>query len=192
MNITELARLPFSGNGAWSELRRLDLSIPFLTWVVVVPMSLLPTVLLYYAGTHYGDAQRRLIDDLLTPTTLYAGLVQQLLDAELAIHGMAHITGGGLPENLPRCLPVGHNAVINPDSWIRPEIFHWLQKAGDIPERDLWHTFNLGIGFCLVLPAGTEATALDLCRRHGHQAWLIGTVTTGKACADPTLSGLPA
>ena len=56
MNITELARLPFSGNGAWSELRRLDLSIPFLTWVVVVPMSFLPTVLLYYAGTHYGDA----------------------------------------------------------------------------------------------------------------------------------------
>ena len=56
MNITQLARLPFSGNGAWSELRRLDLSIPFLAWVVVVPMSFLPPVLLYYAGTQYGDA----------------------------------------------------------------------------------------------------------------------------------------
>ena len=56
MNITHLARLPFSGNGAWSELRRLELSIPFLAWVVVVPMSFLPPVLLYYAGTQYGDA----------------------------------------------------------------------------------------------------------------------------------------
>ncbi|RBP33529.1 uncharacterized protein DUF1282 [Marinobacter pelagius] len=55
MNITQLARLPFSGNGAWSELRRLNLSIPFLAWVVVVPMSFLPPVLLYYAGTQYGD-----------------------------------------------------------------------------------------------------------------------------------------
>lgn len=56
MNITQLARLPFSGNGAWSELRRLDLSIPFLAWVVVVPMSFLPPVLLYFAGTQYGDS----------------------------------------------------------------------------------------------------------------------------------------
>lgn len=56
MTITQLARLPFSGNGAWSELRRLNLSIPFLAWVVVVPLSFLPPVLLYYAGTHYGDA----------------------------------------------------------------------------------------------------------------------------------------
>ncbi len=56
MNMNQLARLPFSGNGAWSELRRLNLSIPFLAWVVVVPLSFLPPVLLYYAGTHYGDA----------------------------------------------------------------------------------------------------------------------------------------
>lgn len=56
MTISQLLHLPFSGNGVWSELRRLNLSIPFLAWVVVVPMSLLPPVLLYYAGTHYGDA----------------------------------------------------------------------------------------------------------------------------------------
>lgn len=56
MNMNQLARLPFSGNGAWSELRRLDLSIPFLAWVVVLPLSFLPPVLLYYAGTQYGDA----------------------------------------------------------------------------------------------------------------------------------------
>ena len=143
------------------------------------------------AGTLYGDAQRRLIDDLLTPTTLYADLVKQLLGAGLTIHGMAHITGGGLPENLPRCLPAGHKAVINPESWTRPEIFDWLQTAGEIPERDLWHTFNLGIGFCLVLPAETASTAIDLCRTHGHQAWQIGTVTTGEAGADPILSGVP-
>ncbi|MCL7943487.1 YIP1 family protein [Marinobacter sp. ATCH36] len=56
MNIAKLARLPFSGNGAWEELRRHNLSIPFLAWVIVVPMSFLPPVLLYYAGTHYGDS----------------------------------------------------------------------------------------------------------------------------------------
>ena len=117
--------------------------------------------------------------------------MKQLLGAGLTIHGMAHITGGGLPENLPRCLPAGHKAVINPDSWTRPEIFDWLQKAGEIPERDLWHTFNLGIGFCLVLPAETALTAIDLCRTHGHQAWQIGTVTTAEAGADPTLAGVP-
>ena len=143
------------------------------------------------AGTVYGKSQRPLINDLLTPTTIYADLVRDLLNAGQVIHGMAHITGGGLPENLPRCLPAGHNIELNPDAWSRPEIFDWLQREGNIPEQDLWRTFNLGIGFCVVLPAGTESTALDLCRDHGYQAWQIGMVTAGKAGADPTLSGLP-
>lgn len=143
------------------------------------------------AGTVYGKSQRPLINDLLTPTTIYADLVRDLLNAGQVIHGMAHITGGGLPENLPRCLPAGHNIELNPDAWSRPEIFDWLQREGNIPEQDLWRTFNLGIGFCVVLPAGTESTALDFCRDHGYQAWQIGMVTAGKAGADPTLSGLP-
>jgi chemotaxis receptor (MCP) glutamine deamidase CheD len=65
---------------------------------------------------------------------------------------MAHITGGGLPENLPRCLPAGLQARIDPASWERPQLFRWLQEKGEVPEADLWHTFNLGVGYCLVLP----------------------------------------
>ena len=65
---------------------------------------------------------------------------------------MAHITGGGLPENLPRCLPPGVHAAIDPDSWERPPVFRWLQERGQVPEADLWNTFNLGVGFCLVVP----------------------------------------
>ena len=105
---------------------------------------------------------------------------------------MAHITGGGLPENLPRCLPDGCSARIDVSSWTRPPLFQWLQKAGDIPERDLWHTFNLGIGFCLVVPARSEADVIEHCRGKNHQAWVIGNVTSNTPGSAPVLEGVPA
>ena len=141
--------------------------------------------------TRFGVEQRGLIDALLTPTTLYPKLVRELLDAGLKIHGMAHITGGGLPENLPRCLPKGTTIDLDVSAWPRPEIFQWLQSEGDIPEADLWNTFNLGIGFCLVLPKGMESAALQQCEQAGHKAWLIGEVCEAEAGSTPGLSGLP-
>ena len=105
---------------------------------------------------------------------------------------MAHITGGGLPENLPRCLPNGCSAHIDATSWTRPQLFHWLQEAGDIPERDLWHTFNLGIGFCLVVPARSEADVIEHCRGKNHQAWVIGNVTSNTPGSAAVLAGVPA
>ena len=105
---------------------------------------------------------------------------------------MAHITGGGLPENLPRCLPEGCSARIDATSWTRPPLFRWLQEAGDIPERDLWHTFNLGIGFCLVVPAGNEDAVIEQCRIKQQQAWVIGTVTSNAPGSTPNLEGIPA
>ena len=105
---------------------------------------------------------------------------------------MAHITGGGLPENLPRCLPDGCSARIDPNSWKRPPLFRWLQEAGDIPERDLWHTFNLGIGFCLVVPAEREGSVIDLCRVKQHQACVIGKVTSNTLGRSQALEGVPA
>ena len=141
--------------------------------------------------TRFGAEQRGLIDALLTPTVLYPKLVRELLDAGLNIHGMAHITGGGLPENLPRCLPMGTTINLDVSAWPRPEIFEWLQTAGDIPEADLWNTFNLGIGFCLVLPKGMESVALQQCEQGGHKAWLIGEVCEAEAGSAPALSGLP-
>ncbi len=142
------------------------------------------------ASTRYGPSQRSLIGDLLQPTELYPALVQALLKNNIPLNGMAHITGGGLPENLPRCLPEGCQARLTPDSWPRPALFDWLQNAGEIPEKDLWNTFNLGIGFCLVLPPASINRALAICQDTGHQAWTIGSIEASQA--DEGLLGLPA
>tara|TARA_Y100001968_G_scaffold124474_1_gene113496 strand:+ start:1152 stop:2186 length:1035 start_codon:yes stop_codon:yes gene_type:complete len=118
----------------------------------------------------------KLLEDLLQPTSIYVQLVNSFLEAKFPIHGMAHITGGGLPENLPRCLPSGVQASIEPSSWEVPQIFKWFQEAGDIPEPDLWNTFNLGIGYCLVVPAECSQEAIKFCSEFGFQAWPIGRV----------------
>jgi len=130
------------------------------------------------------------LDALLEPTVLYASLVQALLAAGVELHGMAHITGGGLPENLPRALPEGLHARLDSGSWERPALFRWLQENGEVPEADLWNTFNLGVGFCLVLPERAVDAALQVCASQGHQAWLLGQVEPGSAGAAP-LAGLP-
>jgi phosphoribosylformylglycinamidine cyclo-ligase len=130
------------------------------------------------------------LDALLAPTVLYASLVQALLADGLELHGMAHITGGGLPENLPRALPAGLHARLDAGSWERPALFRWLQENGEVPEADLWNTFNLGVGFCLVLPESAVDAALQVCQRQGHQAWLLGQVEAGAAGSAP-LAGLP-
>ena len=140
-------------------------------------------------STLYGPDQRPLIDDLLRPTQIYASLVKHLLSGSLPIHAMAHITGGGLPENLPRCLPAGCRAQVSPTSWARPPLFDWLQSAGTIPERDLWHTFNLGIGFCVVVPQDQTDQTIAACRAQQLQAWPIGSIVEGKP--EDGVIGLP-
>jgi phosphoribosylformylglycinamidine cyclo-ligase len=137
-----------------------------------------------------GDGGPGVIDSLLTPTQLYGALVQALLGAGVPLHGMAHITGGGLPENLPRTLPAGVHARLDPGSWERPALFRWLQEKGEVPEADLWNTFNLGVGFCLVLPPAAVELALQICAAQGQRAWVLGQVEAGEAGPEP-LAGLP-
>jgi phosphoribosylformylglycinamidine cyclo-ligase len=132
-----------------------------------------------------------LLDAVLRPTYLYGSLVQALLRGGVELHGMAHITGGGLPENLPRTLPQGLHARIDPGSWERPALFRWLQEHGEVPEADLWNTFNLGVGFCLVLPESAVEQALAVCEASGHRAWRLGAVEAGAPPAGETLAGLP-
>jgi phosphoribosylformylglycinamidine cyclo-ligase len=103
---------------------------------------------------------------------------------------MAHITGGGLPENLPRCIPADLHGVIDPVSWSRPALFRWLQAAGDVPEADLWNTFNLGVGYCLVVPPEAVDATLASCTQAGYDAWLMGAVASGAAPVSG-LAGLP-
>jgi phosphoribosylformylglycinamidine cyclo-ligase len=114
--------------------------------------------------------------ELLVPTTIYAPLVQHLLD-EVPILGMAHITGGGLPENLPRCLPEGLKVNVN-YGWDIPEVFEKIQNAGDISDTEMLNVFNMGIGFCLVVPPEvvdlTQTLIADT--PHGMRSWVIGEV----------------
>jgi phosphoribosylformylglycinamidine cyclo-ligase len=142
------------------------------------------------AETSLGPGGPAVLDALLAPTVLYASLVQALLADGVELHGMAHITGGGLPENLPRALPEGLHARLDPGSWDRPALFRWLQENGEVPEADLWNTFNLGVGFCLVVPEQAVDVALQVCQQQGHPAWLLGQVEPGSAGSAP-LAGLP-
>ena len=116
--------------------------------------------------------------ELLRPTTIYARLIQHLLD-EVPILGMAHITGGGLPENLPRCLPKGFSVDVDYDAWERPELFNKIQKAGDIDEDEMRNVFNLGIGFCLIVPeeVSTLTQTLIADTPYGMRSWIIGKVS---------------
>ena len=115
--------------------------------------------------------------ELLVPTTIYARLIQYLLD-EVPILGMAHITGGGLPENLPRCLPKGLTVDIDWSSWERPELFAKIQEAGDIAEEEMRNVFNCGIGFCLVVPSDAVEMTQTLIADtpFGMRSWVIGKV----------------
>ena len=103
--------------------------------------------------------------ELLTPTTIYAPLIERLMD-EIPILGMAHITGGGIPGNLPRCLPQGLKVDVNYNAWTLPEVFQKIMLAGEILEDDMITTFNMGIGFCIVVPAEIEL----------NEGCIIGTV----------------
>ena len=115
--------------------------------------------------------------ELLTPTTIYSRLIMYLLE-ELPILGMAHITGGGIPENLPRCLPAGLKVNVDYDAWERPELFNKIQEAGDIAEEEMRNVFNLGIGFCLVVPkkVAEHTQTLIADTPFGMRSWVIGTI----------------
>jgi phosphoribosylformylglycinamidine cyclo-ligase len=124
---------------------------------------------------------------LLTPTQLYVKPIHAALKSGLPIHGMAHITGGGLPENLPRCLGAGQTVKINPDSWELLPIFRWLQQQGNVPITDMFNTFNMGIGYVVLLPAESAQQAIELFTEQGLKAAQIGEVIAGNG----ELVGLP-
>ncbi|BBI35704.1 phosphoribosylformylglycinamidine cyclo-ligase [Cohnella abietis] len=117
-------------------------------------------------------------DVLIEPTRIYVKQILKLLDS-VTIKGMAHITGGGFIENIPRVLPEGVNVDITPGSWPVLPIFGLMQQAGSITDRDMYTTFNMGVGMVLVVPAEQAEQALALAQEQGEQAYRIGTVTEG-------------
>ena len=112
--------------------------------------------------------------ELITPTTIYAPVVKELLETQ-PILGMAHITGGGIPENLPRCIPEGLKPQVDYNSWPLPNIFQKVMLAGEIVEDEMKKVFNLGIGFCLVVPPEAEDEVRMLITPY-HECWTIGEV----------------
>lgn len=126
-------------------------------------------------------------ETLLTPTRLY---VQPILAARrqgLSIHGMAHITGGGLPENLPRCLGPDQSIVIRP-TWEIPPIFQWLETAGSVARSEMFNTFNMGVGFVVLVPPSAVEDAIAHFQQAAVAAWPIGEVIhgTGELVMDST------
>ena len=118
----------------------------------------------------------KITDNLLTPTHIYTSLIPELMN-EVPILGMANITGGGIPDNLPRCLPEGLKINVDYNSWPLPEIFTEIMLAGEILENEMKKVFNLGIGFCLIVPDEGVSDAHDVIESHGFKSWTIGNIT---------------
>ncbi len=120
-------------------------------------------------------------ETLLTPTRIYVKAVKALLKAGVDVHAISHITGGGFYENVPRMMTEGLTAQIKLDTFPRLPIFDLIEKKGGIPTRDMYNTFNMGIGMILALPAQQAAQALEILKAAGEQAYQIGQVVSGEA-----------
>lgn len=123
---------------------------------------------------------RSLGEWLLEPTRIYVSAIRKLL-AVTAVRGMAHITGGGLLENVPRILPPGTGAVLRSAAWRRPAIFDWLRDTGRVADADWSRTFNDGIGFVIVVPAAQRDRAQEILRQNGETVWHIGDIVEAAA-----------
>jgi phosphoribosylformylglycinamidine cyclo-ligase len=129
-------------------------------------------------GPAFEGAHHDLAEELLRPSVIYAPAVlavQRVVD----VHGVAHITGGGIPANLVRTLPSDADAVIDRSSWEPPRIFDEIQHVGEIDDGEMERVFNLGVGMILVVPADDTYRAIDVLRGHGHAARQIGVVEQG-------------
>ena len=126
-----------------------------------------------------------LLDDLLAPTRIYVKPVRELL-SQINVNGMVHITGGGFYENIPRVFTASeHAACIDLDSWQRPEVFAWLQQAGNISEAEMLSTFNCGLGLLLIINEQDSATAVDLLRARGEHPVVVGEIVRAGTPAQP-------
>lgn len=126
--------------------------------------------------TPFGS--KSLGETLLAPTRLYIKPLLGLFN-RIEVHGLAHITGGGLTENLPRIMPNNMVARISQGSWQWPEIFTWLRKQGNIKTDEMYRTFNCGIGMCVIVDNEQAETAVNILRDYGETADIIGIIAAG-------------
>ena len=136
------------------------------------------------------DRKRTVGASLLEPHLSYLKAIRPIL-GERALHGMAHITGGGITDNLPRVLPAGTHALIRMGSWPIPELFHFLQETGEVEDEEMLRVFNMGVGMILVVDPAGLAEILSLLRSVGQKSWLLGTVQPGGAGVAYDLESAP-
>lgn len=128
----------------------------------------------------FPGTDRTVAEELLIPTRIYVRSVMNLL-RDFKINGIAHITGGGLLENVPRILPRGCQATIQLDTWQRPDLFNVLQEAGNVERNEMYRAFNMGIGMVLSVAENDAEDIIDRLKGLGDQAWIIGEIT---ACPE--------
>jgi phosphoribosylformylglycinamidine cyclo-ligase len=131
---------------------------------------------------------RPLIDELLEPTRIYVKDVQALLDA-VDVKGLAHITGSGIPGNLPRCMPANTRAVLEERSWTQPSLFDFIAQRGSVSRDEMYSTFNMGLGLIAVVSSPDVPAALRALQARKTQAWEVGRIEKGDG--EPTAAIVP-
>ena len=129
---------------------------------------------------------RPFADAVMAPTRIYVKPLLALMEA-LSVKGMAHITGGGITGNLPRCLPENVAARVDQTAWPRPPLFDWLQQAGNVAPDEMLRTFNCGIGMCVVVAAADAVAAMALLQASGENVWQIGEIVARPAGAEQVI-----
>jgi phosphoribosylformylglycinamidine cyclo-ligase len=129
---------------------------------------------------------RPLGDVVMAPTQIYVKPLLKLI-SEINVKGMAHITGGGLVDNVPRVLPENTQAVLHRDSWQMPELFRWLQMKGGVADAEMVRVFNCGIGMVVIVSADQVDTAIQSLKAEGLHAWMVGEVVERPAGAPQTI-----
>lgn len=151
--------------------------------------------ILEVSGTEVASASldgQPLADLLMAPTRIYVKPLLKLIKETGAVKAMAHITGGGLTENIPRVLPQGTQAVIDVASWARPAVFDWLQAKGNVDEREMHRVLNCGVGMVVCVAPDKVEQALAVLREAGEQPWLIGSIAAGEGAERVLLNNLKA
>ena len=130
-------------------------------------------------STYSADLGCTIGEELIKPTRIYVKAVKALLQGGIAIRAISHITGGGLYENVPRMMKAGLTARIQISSVPVPPIFSLIAQAGNIPQRDMYNTFNMGVGMILAVPKDQVGAAVDLLTKIGERAYVVGSVVKG-------------
>ncbi len=131
-------------------------------------------------NTYYDMLGETLGEALLRPTKIYVKALKALKDGGVDIKGCSHITGGGFYENIPRMLPDGTAAEVKKDSYPIPPVFKMLQESGDIEEKMMYNTFNMGLGMVLAVPAEEAEKAVSVLKEAGEDAYIVGKVVSGE------------